>query len=116
MMTFEKVEAAVHWLIDNAKRIGGARRRLVYAERMVDRIKALEMKRHSELSVSAQEREAKASDAYLDAIIEEANAAGEFETLRSERDGYTAMIELFRTMEATARRLRDASHATQPDR
>lgn len=103
IITADEAHAAVEWLIANARAIADAKRRLVLAETGKDRIKAIVMKKHAELAVSAQEREAKASPEYQRACEEEANAAGDFEYLRHLRDTAQARIEMFRTLESSAR-------------
>jgi tryptophanyl-tRNA synthetase len=88
-------------------------RKMILSERMTERMKAVIMKRHMELPVGAQEREAKASDEMHQAYIDEANAAGEFEYLRSLRDAHMARIEAWRSMESTARALTRTSAPAQ---
>lgn len=102
-ITDEMAEKALDWLRDNATILGDAKRDLILAERMVDRTKALEMKRHSDLPVSAQEREAKASDVLHEAYKAEAVAAGEYEKLRALQDVARAKIEAWRTLSSTFR-------------
>ena len=102
-ITDEQAEKALDWLRDNAAILGDAKRDLILAERMVDRTKALEMKRHSDLPVSAQEREAKASDVLHEAYKAEAIAAGEYEKLRAFQDVARAKIEAWRTLSSTFR-------------
>jgi len=102
-ITDEQAERALDWLRDNAAILGDAKRDLILAERMVDRTKALEMKRHSDLPVSAQEREAKASDKMWECYQAEANAAGEYEKLRALQDVARAKIEAWRTLSSTFR-------------
>ena len=114
MSNIQKAEASVEWLMQNARALGKARQRMVLAERMVDRIKALVMKKHTELPVSAQEREAKASAELFEAYQEEAEATGDFEMLRTLRDAHAAQLELFRTLEATARVTQKEAHQGRP--
>jgi hypothetical protein len=102
-ITDEQAEKALDWLRDNAVTLGNAKRDLVLAERMVDRTKALEMKKHNDMAVSAQEREAKASSALYDAYMNEAVAAGEYEKLRALQDVARAKIEAWRTLSSTFR-------------
>lgn len=102
-ITDEQAEAALDWLRDNAQALGNAKRDLVIHERMVGRIMALEMKRNSELSLGAQEREAKISDAMLVAWDAEATAAGEYEKLRALRDAAIARVEAWRSLTANFR-------------
>jgi hypothetical protein len=99
----QDAESALHWLRDNAPKLGAAKRRLVIAGRMIDRIKALEMKKHNDMPVSAQEREAKASDALHQAYLEEAEAAGKYETMRAYQDAAMAKLDAWRTLCASAR-------------
>lgn len=103
IITADEAHSAVEWLIGNARKIADAKRRLVLAETSKDRIKAIVMKKHAEIAVSAQEREAKASPEYEAACLEEAEAAGDFEYLRHLRDTAQAKIEMFRTLESSAR-------------
>jgi hypothetical protein len=102
-ITDEEAERALHWLRDNAPKLGEAKKRLVLAGRMVDRVKALEMQRHNDLPVSAQEREAKASIPLSNAYAEEADAAGAYETLRAYQDAAMAKLDAWRTLCASAR-------------
>src|SRR5215831_256536 len=92
-----EVEKALDFLRDNAVEIGQAKADAVRAERMVRHHKALEMQRHNGLPVSAQEREAYASRAYVTALEEEAVAAGEYERLKSLREAAAMRIEAWRT-------------------
>ncbi len=107
-VTDDAASDALEWLVKNARALGQAKEDLVKAERMVDRIKALEMKRHSDLPVSAQEREAKASDALKEAYEAEAKAAGHYEYLRSCKDAAIARLEAWRTLSSNARAVRAA--------
>lgn len=101
-----EVEMALDWLRDNAGEIGKAREEAVRTERMTKHIKALEMKRHNELPVSAQEREAHASQAYVDALTKEAVAAGEFERMRGLREAAALKIEVWRSASANYRAMK----------
>lgn len=103
MLSDEQVERALDWLRDSANDLGKAKEKAVLTERMVKHIKALEMKRHSDLGVAAQEREAFASKAYVDAVIEEAKAAGGYETMRALREAASAKIESWRSQSANFR-------------
>jgi hypothetical protein len=103
IITAEDAHSAVEWLIKNARPIADAKKRLVLAETGKDRIKAIVMKKHAEIAVSAQEREARASEEYARACEEEANAAAEFEYLRHLRDTAHARIEMWRSLESSAR-------------
>lgn len=102
----EEVDKALCWLRDSATATGAAKSRSILSERMVRHIKALEMKRFSELPISAQEREAYASERYVEAINEEAIAAGEFEKLRALREAAGAKIEAWRSINANYRAMK----------
>jgi hypothetical protein len=99
---------ALEWLVKNAKAIGKAAERKSLAESMTKRVKALEMARSEAKTVAEKERDAIASEAYLKAIQDEAEAVGEYETLRGFKDAATARIECWRSLSATQRTLRAA--------
>lgn len=110
-MSFVSDEAAsdaLEWLLKNANRIGRAKSDAVLTESMTKRVKALEMARSDAKTVAEKERDALASEAYLKAIQEEAEAAGAYETLRALKDAATARIECWRSITASARSLRAA--------
>jgi predicted Ser/Thr protein kinase len=110
-MTFVTDDAAsdaLEWMVRNAKALGKAKEQAVLAESMTKRIKALEMSRSDAKTVAEKERDALASEAYLLAIQAEAQAAGEFETLRALKDAATARIECWRSLTASQRSLRAA--------
>jgi predicted RNA-binding Zn ribbon-like protein len=100
------VEKALDWLRDNAADIGRAKEHAIMAERMTKHVKALEMQRHNELPVSAQDREATASAAYLEALMREAEAAGEYERLRALREAAALKIEVWRSASANYRAMK----------
>ena len=66
MITEKEVEEAVHKLIDGAEDIAKAKADLIYAEEYKKSIKAMIMKdgRLGNMPISAQEREAVASEEY----------------------------------------------------
>lgn len=100
------VQKALDWLRDNAEEIGMAKASAILTERLTKHVKAIEMKRHNELSVSAQEREAYASKVYLDALHEEAAAAGDYERLRALREAAAMKIETWRSASANYRAMK----------
>lgn len=102
----EEVENALEFLKKNAIDMGNARRRQIFAEKRRAHVEALAMKAHGHLPVAAQQREARASQMYLDCITEEAEAAGEFEKLKALREAMSAVIEVFRTESANYRGIR----------
>lgn len=70
---------------------------------MLKHIKALEMKRTNGLSLTASEREAYASDAYKQAIEEDARAGAELLVIRSKIEAAKIAIDVWRTESATER-------------
>lgn len=100
------VERALDWLRDNADEIGKAKADAVRTERMTKHVKALEMKKHAGMPVSAQEREAYASEAYVQATEREAVAAGEFEKMRGLREAAALKIETWRSASANYRAMK----------
>ena len=106
MVSDADVERALDWLRDNAGDIGEAKAAAIRAELMTKHIKAIEMQRHNEMSVSAQEREALASKAYLDALTKEAEAAGAYEKMKSLREAAALKIEVWRSASANYRSMK----------
>jgi hypothetical protein len=102
----EEASSALNFLVGNARKIGDAKEALIKAERFVERVKALQMKRHSDMPISAQEREARVSDALQSAWDAEALAAGHYEYLRACKDAAVARIEAWRSLQATQRSIR----------
>lgn len=106
LVSDDDVEKALDWLRDNAESIGEAKRQAVLTEHMIRHVKALAMKHSGESAVSAQEREAYASQQYLDAINRCADAAGKFETMKSLREAADSKIEAWRSMGANYRAMK----------
>jgi hypothetical protein len=77
--------------------------RQVKSEAMLRHIKALGMAMHNDKPVNAQEREFYASQRYVDALSEEAEATAELAKLRSEIDAAKLTVEVWRTEESSAR-------------
>ena len=107
-VTDEQASSALEWLVKHAKAIGEAKRIAVLAEAMTKRILAIEIARSDGKTVAERERDARASEAYLEAITAEAAAAGAYEEARALKDAATARIECWRSLSATQRTLRAA--------
>lgn len=105
MISEEACEKAVDYLLTSAKALGEATARAVSAEHLRKHIWALEMKKHNG-PVSAQEREAYASEAYKAAVDEEAIAAAELIVIKAKRDAAKMRIETWRSQQANARDIR----------
>lgn len=107
-VTDEQASSALEWLVKNARPLGERKRDAVLAESMTKRVKAIEMARSDAKTVAEKERDALASQAYLDAITAEAEAAGAYEEARALKDAATARIECWRSLTSTARALKAA--------
>ncbi len=91
-----EVEAALDYLRDSSADMGRLTEQAIYAERFAKHVIALEMKKHDG-SAAAQEREARASEAYMIAISNEAKAAGALAGAKALREAAAAKIEAWRT-------------------
>lgn len=100
------VERALDWLRDSANDIGEAKARAVRAEHMLKHTKAMAMKLYATLPVSAQEREALASDQYLMSLQEVADSAGDYEKLKALREAAALKIEAWRTASSNYRSMK----------
>ena len=107
-ITDESASAALEWLVKHARQLGELKRNAVLTESMTKRVKAIEMARSEAKTVAEKERDALASEAYLEAITAEAAAAGAYEEARALKDAATARIECWRSLSATQRTLRAA--------
>jgi len=96
-------DKACQYLVDSAYPYGDAQARKAKAEAMLRHIKALAMKASGENAVSAQEREAYASDQYLAGIRELFEATQEAERIKASREAARHKIDYWRSVEASAR-------------
>ena len=106
IVTEAQVEEALCFLKDNAVDIGKAREAMIKAEKMTKHRQALLMRRYSHLPISAQEREARASNEYNSDSLEEARAAGEFEKMKALREHAAMTIEVWRSAGANYRAMK----------
>ena len=101
----EEVEKALDWLRDSAQAIGDAKARLISAGHMIKHVEALEFKLSSEKSADARRADARCSERYMEAITEDAVAAGEYEKMKALREAAALKIETWRTEQANYRRM-----------
>lgn len=106
IVTDEDVDKALAWLRDGARDLGHAKERLVKAEHMVRVVEALEMKRSDAKAAEARKADARTTDKYMEAVLEEAAAAGDYEMLRALREAASARIESWRTESSNLRSVR----------
>jgi len=102
----DSLEKALNWLRDHAGVIGKAKERAVKAEHMLKHIEALEFKMSEGKSAEARKADARTSPRYLEAITEDAVAAGEYERLRALREAAALKIEAWRSEQANFRALK----------
>jgi len=99
----ERAARATQYLIDSAAEIAAAKGDMLRAENMLRVTKALAMRHSGENSAAAQEREAYASEQYQRAVDDLAEAAKDYEKLRSLREAAKMQIEYFRSVNANQR-------------
>jgi len=106
IVTDDEMGRALDWLRDNASEIGAARARLIKAERMLAHIEALCTKASDASSDQKRKADARTDPRWLEAVQEEAEAAGAFETMRALREAAVARLEAWRSEQATIRGIR----------
>jgi rhamnose utilization protein RhaD (predicted bifunctional aldolase and dehydrogenase) len=102
----EDLDKALSWLRDNAREIGDAKARLIKAERMLSHTEALLIRMSSATSAEARKAEARTDQKWIDAAMEEAEAAGAFEKMRALREAAALKIEAWRSEQANFRSMR----------
>jgi len=107
-VTDDQASSALEFMMRNAKEIGKARANADLAEDMAKRVKAIEMLRSDAKTVTERENEALASEAYLKAITEAAEAGGKLEEMRALSKAAELRIECWRSLAATQRSIRAA--------
>lgn len=102
----EEVDKALHFLALSAIELGRVKTRAVKAEHMVKHIEALLSMASDEKSAEARKADARTSNKYLEAINEEAEAAGELAKLYALRQAAELRIEAWRSQQATFRSMK----------
>jgi rhamnose utilization protein RhaD (predicted bifunctional aldolase and dehydrogenase) len=106
MISDSEVEKALDWLRDNSQAMGDAKARTIKAGHMLKHVEALMFKASDAKSVEAKKADARTSDRFLEAITEDALAAGEYEKLKSLREAAALKIEAWRTEQASFRAMK----------
>ena len=101
-----EVAKALDFLRDSADAIGKARARLIRSGHMVKHVEALLTLASEQRSVEAKKCDAKTDNRWLEAVNEEADAAGEFEKLRALREAADAKIRAWQTESSNFRGMR----------
>lgn len=102
MISDTELERALDFLRDSADDLGNARARLVSAGHMVKHVEAIEFKM-ADGSIEFRKASARTSERYMQATVEEAEAAGEFEKLKALREAAALKIQAWQSMSANAR-------------
>lgn len=97
--------ACVDFIRDNATALAAAKANRVYLEESLRSVKSIQMKQHADIPVSAQEREAYASEPYRTALAGLQAAVEAEEGLRWLMIAAQAKIEIWRSQEASGRAL-----------
>lgn len=106
MITDDDVEKAIDYLRDSADEAAQARANRVYMEEYRKSLKAMIMKEHTQLPVSAQEREAYADKRYLSHLLGLQQSVKEDEYRRFLRVAADAKIEAWRSFQANYRAMK----------
>jgi hypothetical protein len=101
----EAVQAAFDWLRENSQVVGGARANLIRAEFRAKRVHARLM-RHATGAMELRKAQATDSEEYAEAMEQLARAEEIWETLKDKRSKAEAILEAWRTQEASQRGLR----------
>jgi hypothetical protein len=103
MISDNKLLSAIEFDGASAGELRACTERALIAEGNLKRVKALEMKKYDHLPLSAQEREAYASEAYEAAMVEEAKATASLEQIKAARAHARLTIEIWRVIESSYR-------------
>lgn len=106
IVTNTELQKALDWLRDNAADLGNAKARAVKAGHMLKHVEAMEFKMSDASSNDKRQADARTSDAYVDAINEDALAAGELAKMQALREAAALKIEAWRSEQANFRSMR----------
>lgn len=106
IVTNAELEKALDWLRDSAAALGEAKARAVKAGHMIKHIEAIEFKMSEATSNDKRQADARTSDAYLDAINEDAFATGELAKLQALREAAALKVEAWRSEQANFRSMK----------
>ena len=106
IVTEADVEKALDFLRDNAKTLGEAKARLVRSGHMIKVVEAFQFKISDATSNDRRQADARTSKEYMDAILEDAEALGDYEKLRALRGAADMKIEAWRSESATYRSMK----------
>lgn len=98
-----EIDRAIDFLVNSAGPLGSAKARAVKAEKMLGHIEALRALASDQKTADARKFDARASQEYLDAINEHAEAEGELSKLYGLRQAAQAKVDAWRTEAASLR-------------
>ena len=98
-------QASIQWIWDNAPRLAKAKGERVYVEEYRKSLKALLMKASTKQAANAREEEAYADPSYIEHLAAIRAAIEIEETLRWRMVSAEAAVEVWRSQEASNRRL-----------
>ena len=99
----EQVHGALEYLRKSAHTLGKARERAKLAEHLIKHTEALQFKLSTATTADGKKADARTSDRFVAAIHEDAIATGELAKLYALREAASAILESWRTQEATLR-------------
>jgi len=102
----EDVERALSFLRDSAGELGEARARAIKAGHWLKHVEALEYKASDARNEAGRKADARTSERYIEAIYEDADAAGELAKLYALREAAAAKIEAWRSQSANYRAMK----------
>lgn len=100
------LQKALDFLRDSAQELSKAKSRAIKAGHMLKHVEALEFKMSDATSNDKRQADARTSDAYVDAMNEDAFAAGELAKLLALREAAAMKIEAWRSEQANYRSMR----------
>ncbi len=106
IVTNSDLQKALDFLRDSANDLGLAKARAVKAGHMIKHIEAIEFKASDATSNDKRQADARTSDAYVEAINEDAWATGELFKMQALREAAAAKIEAWRSEQANYRAMR----------
>lgn len=101
-----EVDKALDFLRDNAVALGSAKARAVRAGHMLKHTEALQFKLSDATSNDKRQADARTSAAYVEAINEDAEAAGALAAMYALREAAAMKIEAWRSESATYRSMK----------
>ena len=98
-----EIDRATDFLVNSAGPLGAAKARAVKADKMLGHIEALQALASDKKTADARKWDARASQEYIDAINEHAEAEGELSKLYGLRQAAQAKVDAWRTEAASMR-------------